>query len=110
MPVCEIDLRVGGAYRYVWRLPNGADMEMGGVFREISPPARIVHTEVYNEDNMGYEAVITTVLTEKRGKTTVTMTGHYSSREVRDMVIATGMETGVGASYDRLDELLKTTG
>src|SRR5450755_4616251 len=72
MPVCEIDLRVGGKYRYVWRHDKGHEMGMGGVFREIVPPERIVSTEKFDEAWYPGEAVGTVVLTEANGKTTVT--------------------------------------
>ncbi len=106
MPVCEIDLRVGGAFRYLWRSEKGRDMGMRGVYREISPPGRIVHTEVFDEDWTDGETTVTSVLAEKDGKTTLTTTIRYASQEVRDMVLKTPMESGVAASYDRLAELL----
>ena len=108
MPVCEIDLKVGGRFRYVWRNSEGIDMGMGGVFREIAPPERIVHTELFDEDWTGGEALVPTLFTEEGGRTTVTMTVLYSSREARDAALKTGMADGVAASYDRLDELLAT--
>ena len=114
MPVCEIDLRAGGAYRYVWRdTEAGAEMASYGEFREIVPPERIVHTERFEmtgmeQVDMGEDSVITTVFTEDAGTTTVTMTCRYPSREIRDGVLASGMADGVEASYARLDELLKT--
>jgi uncharacterized protein YndB with AHSA1/START domain len=104
--VCEIDLKVGGAYRYVWRGPDGSEMGMGGVFREVLPPERIVCTQLFDEDWTGGEAVGTLILTEQDGKTTLTNTVLYSSREVRDAVLKTPMEHGVAAGYDRLAELL----
>ena len=64
MPVCEIDLKVGGAYRYVWRKAGVADMGMGGVFREIVPPGRVVATEKFDESWYAGEAVDTTVFVE----------------------------------------------
>ena len=106
MPVCEIDLRVGGAYRYVWRHANGNEMGMGGVYREIAAPERIVATEKFDEAWYPGEAVGTLVLSEQSGKTTVTQTVLYQSREARDAVLKSGMEKGVSASYDRLAELL----
>jgi len=106
LPVCEIDLKVGGACRFVWRGPDGTDMGMRGVYREIVPPERIVHTELFDEDWTGGETLVTTVLVEDGGKTTLTMTVLYSSREARDAALSTGMEQGVAASYDRLAELL----
>ena len=114
MPVCEMDLRPGGAYRYVWRnVETGSEMTSYGEFREIVPPARIVHTERFEmtgmeQVDMGDESIITTVFTEDAGTTTVTMTCRYPSRDVRDGVLASGMAEGVEASYARLDELLTT--
>ena len=106
MPVCEIDLRVGGRFRYVWRLRDESDMGMGGVYREIAPPERLVHTELFDEDWTGGETLVTTLFTEKGGRTAVTMTVLYSSREARDAALRTGMTDGVAASYDRLDDVL----
>jgi uncharacterized protein YndB with AHSA1/START domain len=107
MPVCEIDLRVGGAYRYVWRHDeNGTEMGMGGVFREISPPDRIVHTEAFDQSWYPGEAVVTTALVEQHGKTTLMATILYESQEARDVVVKSPMEQGVAASYDRLEEML----
>jgi len=106
MPVCEVDLRVGGKYRYVWRGPKGNDMGMGGVFREIVPPERIVATEKFDESWYAGEAVDTTVFVEKGGRTTVTTTVRYESKETRDGVLASPMATGVAESYDKLAEYL----
>ena len=107
MPVCEIDLRVGGAYRYVWRqISDGQEMGMGGVFREIAAPERVVTTEKFDEAWYPGEAVGTLVLVEHGGITTITQTLLYQSREARDAVLKSGMEKGVGASYDRLDGVL----
>jgi uncharacterized protein YndB with AHSA1/START domain len=110
MPVCEIDLRVGGSYRYVWRrVKDGTEMGMGGVFREIVPPERIVSTEKFDEAWYPGEAVGTVVLTEQDGKTTLTQTILYQSREAREAVLKSPMESGVAAGYDRLAELLAST-
>jgi uncharacterized protein YndB with AHSA1/START domain len=108
MPVCEIDLKVGGAYRYVWRGADGTEMGMRGVYREIAPPERLVATESFDEPWYPGEAVTTTVLVELDGRTTLTTTVLYESREIRDAVLKSGMEKGVAASYDRLEELLGT--
>ena len=108
MPVCEIDLRVGGQYRYVWRREsNGKEMGMGGVYREIVPQERLVCTELFDEAWYAGESVITTTLVEQGGRTTMTTTMLYVSQEVRDGVLKSGMESGVAASYDRLAELLE---
>jgi len=104
--VCDMDFRVGGAYRWVWRGPDGEEMGMGGVHREIVPPERIVCTQLFDEDWTGGEAVGTLVLTEQGGKTTLTNTVRYSSREARDAVLKTPMEHGMAVGYDRLAEML----
>jgi uncharacterized protein YndB with AHSA1/START domain len=111
MPVCEIDLRVGGVYRYVWRRDSdGSEMGMGGVYREIATPERLVATEKFDQPWYPGEAVGTTVLVEQHGKTTITQTVLYQSPEARDAVLKSGMEKGVAASYDRLAELLASLG
>jgi uncharacterized protein YndB with AHSA1/START domain len=106
MPVCEIDLRVGGRYRYVWSGPDGATMGLGGVYREIEPPERIVSADLFDEDWTGGEAIGTIVLTERAGRTTLTQTILYSSKEARDGALATGMTDGLEAGYAMLDEVL----
>jgi uncharacterized protein YndB with AHSA1/START domain len=105
MEVCEVDLKVGGAYRYVWRGP-GMTMGMGGVYREVVPPTRLVSTEKFDEAWYEGEALDTIVLVERDGKTTMTTTVRYVSREVRDAVIKSGMASGVAEGYDKLAELL----
>ena len=107
MVVCEVDLKVGGAYRYVWRKGvDGPEMGMGGVFREVVRLERLVATEVFDNPWYDGEAVDTTVLVEQGGVTTVTITVLYASREVRDAVLKSGMERGVAESYDMLAEHL----
>jgi uncharacterized protein YndB with AHSA1/START domain len=106
--VCEIDLRVGGRYRYVWLHEKGTEMGMGGVYRDIVPPERIVQTEAFDQSWYPGEAVGTTVLMEQGGKTTLTVTVLYESREARDAVLKTPMEKGAAMGYDRLAELLAT--
>jgi len=106
MPVCEIDLRVGGTYRYVWRGADGTEMGMRGVYREIAPPERLVATESFDESWYPGKAQVTTALVERDGRTTVTITVLYESREARDTALASNMEKGVAASYDRLEEIL----
>lgn len=109
MPVCEIDLRVGGRYRFVWRRDSdGTDMGMGGVYREIVRPERLVTTELFDEDWTAGETLSTVILTEHGGRTTLMNTVLYSSREARDGALKTGMTDGVAASFDKLDELLPT--
>lgn len=106
MPVCEIDFRVGGRYRYVWRHADGREMAMGGVHREIVAPARIVTTELFDEDLTGGEATTTLELTERGSKTVMVCTVVYASREGRDGALATPMADGMETGYVRLDELL----
>ena len=106
MAVCEIDLRVGGSYRYVWRGPDGAEMGMGGVYREIVVPERVVATERFDQPWYPGEAVGTIALAERGGKTTLTQTILYESREARDAVLKSPMEQGVSMSYDKLADLL----
>jgi len=108
LAVCEVDLRVGGSYRYVWRGPKG-EMGMGGVFREIVPPERIVTTEVFDDPWYPGGAVGTAVLVERGGKTTLTHTVLYDSREARDGVLKSPMESGVVESYNTLETLLAST-
>lgn len=107
MAVCEVDLRVGGTYRYVWRGPKG-EMGMGGVFREIVPSERIVTTESFDTPWYPGDAVGTMVLVERDGRTTLTQTILYASREARDGVLKSQMERGMAESYDTLDTLLAT--
>jgi uncharacterized protein YndB with AHSA1/START domain len=102
MPVCEIDLQVGGAWRYVWRGPEGAEFEMHGVYREIVPSERLVCTEVFEE----HEALVTTTFTEQNGTTILRTTVLHASSEARDGHLQSGMEVGLEASYQRLEELL----
>jgi uncharacterized protein YndB with AHSA1/START domain len=109
MPVCEVDLRVGGKYRYVWqRDSDGSQMGMGGVYREIQSPERLVATERFDESWYPGEAVDTLVLIERSGKTTLTQTMQYESRAARDAVLQSPMEDGMAAGYDRLADLLPT--
>ena len=111
MPLCEIDLRVGGAYRYVWQRSSDENkMGMGGVYREIVPQERLLCTELFDEAWYPGESLITTTLIEQGGRTTLTSTILYVSREARDGVLKSGMERGVAASYDRLEQILASPG
>jgi uncharacterized protein YndB with AHSA1/START domain len=109
MPVCEVDLKVGGKYRYVWRGPNGAEMGMGGVYRQIVRPERLVATEVFDQPWYPGEAIDTQTFVEKGGKTTLTTTVRYASKEARDGVLKSPMATGVEESYQMLDAVLAST-
>ena len=106
MPICEVDLRVGGTYRFVWRGPDGVEMGVRGVYREVVRPERLVHTEKFDEAWYPGESLITTLLAEQGGKTALTVTMRYESREARDAVLKSPMEGGVAQSYDKLAELL----
>jgi len=104
LEVCEVDLRVGGQYRYVWRGSDGNEMGMSGVFREVEPPRRIVQSEKF--DQFGPEATGTLELAERGSTTSLTLTMIYDSRQTRDAMLKTPMEKGVAAGYDRLEKLL----
>jgi uncharacterized protein YndB with AHSA1/START domain len=104
LPVCEIDLRPGGRWRYVMRGPDGQEMGMSGVYREIERPERLVYTESF--DDFAGETINTGTLVEQDGKTTFTATILYESKEQRDAVIETGMQRGAAVTYDRLAEHL----
>jgi uncharacterized protein YndB with AHSA1/START domain len=105
VPVCEIDLQPGGAWRFVNRTPKGELVVFYGVYREIAPPERLVFTEIF-EKFPDTESVVTGVFTEENGKTRLAATALYPSLEVRDIVLKTGMEKGAGISYDRLEEVV----
>ena len=104
---CEAAGKAGDRYRYVWRHTDGKQFGIGGVCREFLPPERIVCTE--NMDGYPSESITTTVFVEHAGKTKLTTTASYVSREVRDMALKSGMERGVAASYDRLDDILASS-
>jgi uncharacterized protein YndB with AHSA1/START domain len=109
MPVCEVDLRVGGRYRYVWRNEKGTEMSASGVYREVVAPERIVATETFEPPWYPGECVNTFVLSEAGGKTTVTQTLRYESNAAREVVIQSPMEGGVAMSYGRLEEMLASS-
>ena len=108
MTECENDLKVGGTFRHAWKGPGGVALAMHGVYREISPPERVVRTETFDTGcptQMG-EQVGTLVLREENGRTYMTLTLVYPSKEARDGAVASGMEHGMEAGYQRLDEIL----
>jgi uncharacterized protein YndB with AHSA1/START domain len=105
VPVCEIDLRPGGAWRFVNRHPKG-ECAFYGEYREITPPSRLVFTEIF-EEFPEVVSVVTAEYTEENGKTRLTATVRYPSTQVRDMVLASGMARGAGISYDRLEDLVE---
>lgn len=106
LTTCEVDLRVGGNWRFVLAGPNGEVMGMSGIWQELSPPERSVHIERF--DDYPGESVVTSVLTEENGKTTMTATVRYPSQAVRDLVVQSGMEHGAAESYDKLADILAT--
>jgi uncharacterized protein YndB with AHSA1/START domain len=107
MPVCEMDVRAGGAYRWVWRNDSdGRSMGVSGVFREVAPPQRLVATEKFDEAWYPGEAIVTNALAEENGKTTLTLSVLYESKEARDVALKSGMEKGIAVSYDRLAQIL----
>jgi uncharacterized protein YndB with AHSA1/START domain len=106
MELCEVDLRVGGRYRYEWNGPDGELMAVGGEFREVDPPSRLVTTELFDEDWTGGETLVTADFIDQAGQTRLEMTILYSSREARDGALASGMTEGMEMGYAGLDELL----
>jgi len=104
--VCEVDLRVGGAWRFVSRGPGGTDMGHGGVYRVILPPDRLVCTELFDDQSYPGESLITHEFVEWHGKTTLTSTVRYATPEGRDIVLRYPMRRGVAESYDRLTGVL----
>ena len=112
MPVCEMDVRVGGSYRWRWRSDkDGSEFGFAGTFREVTPPSRLVHTESYDPGTVGDvhpqgEAIVSVTFAEDSGITTVTTVIDFGSKEARDAAVATGMTDGMEQSYQLLDALL----
>ncbi len=107
MPVCEVDLRAGGGYRYVWRKAGEADMGLTGRIDAVAAPERIVAREVYDEDWTGGETVVVTEFEAlEDGGTLVRTTVEYSSAASRDAALRTGMADGMEVGYARLEDLL----
>jgi uncharacterized protein YndB with AHSA1/START domain len=107
---CDVELRVGGAWRFVSRGPDGDTMAQSGVYQEIKAPDRLTYTEKFDNQSYPGEALITHVFVERSARTTVTSTLRYPSRDARDIVLRYPMARGVGEAFDRLDELLPTQG
>jgi uncharacterized protein YndB with AHSA1/START domain len=106
MPVCEMDVRAGGRWRFVYRMPNGQEMTMQGSYREIVPLERMVSTESWGPE--WPETVNTMELAESQGVTTMTLTVLYPSKEARDAALGSGMKEGMDMGFARLDTLLPT--
>lgn len=106
---CEADVRPGGSWRYVTRSESGEEIPLTGVYREVTPPERLVHTEIYDVEpfNQGDPPVTTVTFTEEEGRTLVTSVTLYPSREIRDAVLQ-GMDTGAAEIYDRFEAHLRT--
>lgn len=104
--VCEVDLRVGGAWRFVSRGPGGSEMGHGGVYRVIEPPDRLVYTELFDDQSYPGESLITQDLVERDGTTTLTSTVLFASNEGRDTALRYPMGRGVAEGYARLDQVL----
>ena len=118
MPVCQIDLRVGGAWRYILHGPQGLKMGIKGVYQEIAAPDRLVTTESYDDGEGGPltgrlemftgESINTLTLVERNGVTTASVQVLYPDRQARDRVLGGGMEHGYAEAFDLLDRLLAT--
>jgi uncharacterized protein YndB with AHSA1/START domain len=106
MASCEADPRPGGKYRYVLRLPTGDEVAFSGEYSELLPFSRIVYTQVFEPAAEGGAAIVTITLQEVEGKTRLTSREVYPSAEVRDAVLASGMEGGMRETMDQLDELV----
>jgi uncharacterized protein YndB with AHSA1/START domain len=103
----EMDVRVGGTYRYVGKSADGTLVPFKGEYREIDAPNRIVFTEIFDVDMArDHPAVITTTFTEANGKTTMNVLCRYDTKETRDIVLSSGMEHGAAASYDEIERML----
>lgn len=114
MPVCEMDVRVGGSYRWRWRSEeDGKEFGFYGTFSEVDAPARIAHAERYDPGDVGgvmpsdEPAIITTEFKEAGGVTTLVTTMLFASKEARDGAVSTGMTDGMEIGYQRLDDIFK---
>jgi uncharacterized protein YndB with AHSA1/START domain len=107
VPVCEIDLRVGGAYRFVMRSPDGVNSTLQGIYREVVRPERVVFTERFSMPGFtSDEYQVTSTFVETGGKTTLTTTILHKTKENRDGHLNSGIENGVAPAYDRLAEVV----
>jgi uncharacterized protein YndB with AHSA1/START domain len=108
LDICDLDMRVGGGFRFVLHGPDGKQMGMRGSYRELQPPVRSVHMESF--DGFPGESQVTAVFTEEGEGTRLTATILYESQEVRDFVVDSGMARGAGECYERLAEMLAARG
>lgn len=111
MPVCEMDVREGGAYRWRWRNDeDGKEFGFHGIFQKVEPNKKLVHTEFYDPGDVGGDmgdgALITVEFVEKGAITTMISTMDFKTKEARDAAIATGMTDGMEMGYERLDKIL----
>lgn len=115
MPVCEMDVRVGGAYRWRWRSDeDGKEFGFFGTFTEVNRPSKIAHEERYDPGDIGgampsEPALISNEFTEKDGVTTMVVTMLFASKQARDGAVSTGMTDGMEMGYARLDEMFASS-
>lgn len=107
MPLCEIDLRIGGAYRYEWQHAEHGRMGMRGVYRRLQEPGLIVCTETFDESWYAGQAIVTSVLVEAGECTQLVTTSLYETEEARNTALRSNMEQGIAQSYMHLDEILR---
>lgn len=105
---CDADVRVGGAYRYVMRLNTGDEIAFSGEYREVSPPTRLVYTQIFEPMAAAGAVVITVTFEERNGKTNLVAREVYPSKEAREGALGSGMEHGMRETMDQLDELVAT--
>lgn len=113
MPVCEMDVRTGGTYRWQWKnQQDGKGFGFFGTFTEVDQPSRIVHDQYYDPGEMDYAmpagdpCIVSLDLSEQDGVTTLVCTLRFASKQARDEAMSTGMTDGMEHSYTRLDGLL----
>lgn len=112
MPVCEMDVRVGGQYRYRWRSDeNGQEFGFHGEFLTVEPQKKLVHTEYFDPGDvggsMGDGSLVTIELEQQGGRTILSTRMDYKTRSARDAAMATGMTDGMEMTYARLDDMLQ---
>lgn len=109
MPVCEVDLRVGGAYRWEWfKAKTGYRMGVSGIYKEVAPPDQLVCTELFDDAWYPGESLVTVAFIEADGITTLRMTMRYETAEARDGVFDSPMASGVERSFEALEALLSS--